>query len=73
MLHIESKPEVKADVILAVLRRYANAWSTKDLDAVIALQRNLNRRTLKNELGSVKAPVMKLSPALPAQIQGERK
>jgi hypothetical protein len=62
----------EAAAILTVLRRYANAWSTKDLDSIVALQQNLNRRTVKEELSPIKSIVMKLSPASPPLVRGER-
>jgi hypothetical protein len=58
--------------ILTLLRRYANAWSTKDLDSIVALQRNLDRRTVKEQLSPVRAIAMKISPVSPPQIEDAR-
>ena len=62
----------ESTAILTLLRRYANAWSTKDLDSIIALQRNLNRRTVKEQLLPVRTIVMKISPVSPPQIEDAR-
>lgn len=56
--------------VLTVISRLANAWSAKDLDSILAIQRNLNKREVKAELSHVKALAMQISPASPPQIDG---
>jgi hypothetical protein len=55
-----------------VLSRFANAWNSKDLNSILALQRNLDKRTVKAELAHVKELVMEISPASPPQIDGSQ-
>ena len=56
--------------VLTVISRLANAWSAKDLDSILAIQRNLNKREVKAELSHVKQLAMQISPASPPQIDG---
>jgi hypothetical protein len=56
--------------VLTVISRLANAWSSKDLDSILAIQRNLNKRVVKAELSHVKQLEMQISPASPPQIDG---
>lgn len=56
--------------VLTVLRQYADAWSTKDLDSIVALHRNLDRRVVKAQLSPVKALVMRIAPASDPRIDG---
>jgi hypothetical protein len=56
--------------VLTVISRLANAWSAKDLDSILALQRNLSKREVKAELSHVKELAMQISPASPPQIDG---
>jgi hypothetical protein len=56
--------------VLTVLRQYANAWSTKDLDSIVALHRSLDRRVVKAQLSPVKALVMRIAPASDPRIDG---
>jgi hypothetical protein len=58
--------------VLTVLRQYADAWSLRDLDAIVALQRGLDRRLVKTELSSARAIMMRISPTAPPQIDGMR-
>ena len=56
--------------VLTVISRLANAWSAKDLDSILAIQKNLNKREVKAELSHVKELAMRISPASPPQIDG---
>jgi len=56
--------------VLTVISRFASAWNTKDLDSILAIQKNLNKRTVKAELSHVKELNMQISPASPPQIDG---
>lgn len=58
--------------VLTVISRLANAWSAKDLDSILALQRNLSKREVKAELSHVKELAMQISPASPPQIDGQQ-
>jgi hypothetical protein len=53
-----------------VISRLANAWNAKDLDSILAIQRNLDKRVVKAELSHVKELDMQISPASPPQIDG---
>ena len=46
-----------------VVRRYASAWNARDVDSILALQRSLDRRTVKAELSPIKSLVMSIFPA----------
>ena len=56
--------------VLMVISRLANAWNAKDLDSILAIQRNLDKRVVKAELSHVKELDMQISPASPPQIDG---
>lgn len=56
--------------VLSVIARLANAWNARDLDSILALQRNLSKRVVKAELSNVKKLEMQISPASPPQIDG---
>jgi hypothetical protein len=56
--------------VLTVISRLANAWSAKDLDSILAIQKNLKKREVKAELSHVKELAMQISPASPPQIDG---
>ena len=56
--------------VLTVISRLANAWNAKDLDSILAIQKNLNKREVKAELSHVKQLAMQISPASPPQIDG---
>jgi hypothetical protein len=58
--------------VLTVLSRFASAWSTKDLDAILAIQRSLNKRAVKAELAQLKELEVRISPASPPQIEGSQ-
>jgi len=61
-----------SNAVAAMLRRYVNAWNTKDVASITALHRNLDRRTIKAQLAPVTAIRMIITPASAAQIDGER-
>ncbi len=65
-----SRSSTETAAVLTVISRLANAWSTKDLDSILALQRNLKKREVKAELSHVKELAMQISPASPPQIDG---
>jgi hypothetical protein len=58
--------------LLKVLRQYEDAWSLKDLDAIVALQPSIDRRLVKAELSPARAIIMRISPTAPPQIDGMR-
>jgi hypothetical protein len=58
--------------VLTVLRQYADAWSSKDLDSILALQHTLDRRIVKEQLSPVKALVMRIAPASDPRIEGQQ-
>lgn len=58
--------------VLTVISRLANAWNAKDLDSILAIQKNLNKREVKAELSHVKQLAMQISPASPPQIDGSQ-
>ena len=65
-----SKSSNESAAVLTVISRLANAWSARDLDSILAIQRNLNKREVKAELSHVKELEMQISPASPPQIDG---
>jgi hypothetical protein len=72
---LRTSEEVSREVsaaLLKVLRQYADAWSLKDLDTIVALQPSLNRRLVKAELSPARAIIMRISPTAPPQIDGTR-
>ncbi|HEX4808410.1 MAG TPA: protein kinase [Bryobacteraceae bacterium] len=73
LANINQRPPPQADAgnVLAVLQRYAAAWLAKDQETILALQPNLNRRTLKAELAPVRVWRMTLTPLSPPQIDGD--
>jgi hypothetical protein len=58
--------------VLTVISRFASAWNTKDLNSILAIQKTLNKRTVKAELSQVKELNMRISPASPPQIDGSQ-
>jgi hypothetical protein len=58
--------------VLTVLRQYADAWSSKDLNSILALQHTLDRRVVKEQLSPVKALVMRIAPASDPRIDGQQ-
>jgi hypothetical protein len=56
--------------VLTVISRLANAWTAKDMDSILAIQRNLNKREVRAELSQVKELAMQISPASPPLIDG---
>ena len=70
-LHSREMAEA-SNAVTAMLRRYVNAWNTKDVASITTLHRNLDRRTIKAQLAPVTAIRMTITPASVAQIDGER-
>jgi hypothetical protein len=58
--------------VLTVISRFAHAWTQKDLDSILSIQRTLNRRVVKAELSQVKELEMQISPASAPQIDGSQ-
>lgn len=56
--------------VLMVISRLANAWRARDLNSIVAIQRNLNKREVKAELSHVTELDMQISPASPPRIEG---
>jgi PEGA domain len=56
--------------IVALIGRFANAWSAKDMDSILAMQQDLDRQTLKSQFAPVKEIQMKISLLSPPQIAG---
>ncbi len=65
-----SQPDLAG--VLAVLRRYAAAWSAKDLETILKLQPSLNRRKLKGDLEPVRVWRMSITPINAPQINGDQ-
>jgi hypothetical protein len=72
LAELRSAELLKADsaAILALINRFASAWSSKDLDSILAIQGDLDRQALKSQLTPVKTIGMKISPLSPPQIAG---
>jgi hypothetical protein len=58
--------------VLTVISRFASAWNTRDLNSILAIQKTLNKRTVKAELSQVKELNMRISPASPPRIEGSQ-
>jgi hypothetical protein len=58
--------------VLTVISRFADAWKAKDLDSILAIQKNLSKRAVRAELSHVMKLDMQISPASPPQIDGEQ-
>jgi hypothetical protein len=56
--------------ILTVLNRFANAWNTKDVRVLGALEWNLDKKAVKAQLAPVREISMKISPVSPPQVTG---
>jgi tetratricopeptide (TPR) repeat protein len=70
-LHVPSAQELAdSAAVLAVLQRFATAWSAKDLKAITGIESDLDKRALKTQLAAVKLLSMKISPVMPPQIDG---
>jgi hypothetical protein len=63
-------PEPDSEAIVALIGRFANAWSAKDMDSILAIERDLDRQTLKSQFAPVKEIAMKISPLSPPQVRG---
>jgi hypothetical protein len=69
-IHLSSASANESAAVLGVLSRLANAWSARDLDSILAIQKNLDKRKVKAELSHVKELAMHISAASPPQIEG---
>lgn len=74
LANINRKPPQQAEgaSVLAVLQRYAIAWSAKDLEAILRLQPGLNRRTVKSELAPVRVWRMTITPLSPPEVSNDQ-
>ncbi len=57
-----------AATILNVIARLNNAWNAKDVDSIVALYANLDRRSIKSQLLATKTLSMKISPVSAPEI-----
>jgi hypothetical protein len=69
-LHAAELSQADSAAILALIGRFANAWSAKDMDSILAIERDLDRQTLKSQFAPVKEITMKISPLSPPQVAG---
>jgi hypothetical protein len=69
-LHSAELSRADSAAIVALIGRFANAWSAKDMDSILAIQRDLDRQTLKSQFAPVKEIQMKISLLSPPQIAG---
>jgi hypothetical protein len=58
--------------VLTVITRFASAWTSRDLNSILSIQKNLDRRAVKAELSQVKELNMRISPASEPQIEGSQ-
>jgi hypothetical protein len=70
-LNRKPRPSPDAANVLAVLQKYAAAWSAKDLDTILSLQPSLNRRSLKAELAPVRVWRMTITPLAAPEVNGD--
>jgi hypothetical protein len=56
--------------VLGVVRQYAAAWSARNVDSILSLQRYLDRRAVRAQLSPLKSLVMNISPASEPRIEG---
>jgi tetratricopeptide (TPR) repeat protein len=66
---IEAEHQESAEV-LNVLQQYAAAWTARNIESILSLERYLDRRTVKAELAPLKSLVMNLSPVSEPHIEG---
>ena len=64
----QKSKDAEAAVILNVIARLAKAWNTKDVDSIVALQANLDRRLLKSQLLAAKTLSITISPTSVPEI-----
>jgi len=69
-LHSAELSRADSTAIVALIGRFANAWSAKDMDSILAIEHDLDRQTLKSQLAPVKEIVMKISLLSPPQVAG---
>ena len=65
-------PSRDASGVIATLERYSDAWNTKDVADITAIRPGLGRRTVKEELSSVRSIVMRIRPTSVPRIEGDR-
>ncbi len=70
-LHARERAKA-SNAVTTMLERYVNAWNTKDVEGITTLHRNLDRRTVKAQLGPVTAIRMTITPTSAVEIDGER-
>jgi len=69
-LHAAELSQADSAAIIALIGRFASAWSAKDMDSILAIERDLDRQTLKSQFAPVKEITMKISPLSPPQVAG---
>ena len=68
----QTSKAAEAAVILNVIARLTNAWNGKDIDSIMALQANLDRRSIRSQLLAAKRVFMKVSPVSAPEISGSQ-
>ncbi len=68
----QTSKATESAVILSVIARLTNAWNGKDIDSIMALQANLDRRSIKSQLLAAKSVSMKVSPVSAPEISGSQ-
>jgi hypothetical protein len=58
--------------VLAAVRQYAEAWSARNIDSILSIQRYLDRRAVKAQLSPLKSLVMNVAPYGEPSIDGEQ-
>jgi len=71
-LRVNQSSTQETAAVLTVLSRFANAWSARDVDSILAIQRTLNKREVRAELSQVTELIMRISPASPPRIEGSQ-
>jgi hypothetical protein len=60
----------ESGAVLTLIARFTNAWNTKDVDSILALQHSLDRRAVTSQLSDVKKLALRISPISPPEISG---
>lgn len=69
-LHSAELSRADSAAIVALIGRFANAWSAKDMDSILAIQRDLDRQALRSQFAPVKEIQMNISLLSPPQVSG---